>query len=414
MDNFTRKFISLCENPGNDINTTSELWLLEDKTSAQVAASFLLLILVVGLPWNLLVVGIILKKKLYTQPTIILLLNLVLTDIFLLILQLPFQVWVGFNGEYKYGGTDSIRCEVCQYGVLIILFPLTSLYTISYMSFDRFMFIYRPLKYDRIVTRFRILLLLVLTWISATLIAALPLMGYGNFVFNRRHHTCFFNHSVTDGYYIIVLVTALLPVVPIVVFNTGLLCIVQKNITAIYGVSRSTSATSKSTDEDEFYKVMKKQRHQKELHLVWVFGGLLFCNLVTWLPIIVHDILLITHQDNIPTRVSATIVVLFTSQTLAHPVVETLLIKEVREPCKRILFYCCTKLSSNDSTAAPTSKPRANRQTCCGYCGDDAESSQSTGCSGCGLIEVCSKAVMMNSDSHDTSKAEVGKSETKV
>ena len=345
MANFT--LLSLCGNASDGSNTTSELWLVEDKTSAQVAASFLLLILVVGLPWNLLVVGIILKKKLYTQPTIILLLNLVLTDIFMLILQAPFQVWVGFNGEYKYGDTDSIRCKTCQLGVLIILFPLIALYTISYMSFDRFMFIYKPLKYDRIITCFRTLLVLVLTWILMTLIAALPLMGYGRFLFSSQHHTCLFDSSVDDSYYVIVLmITALLPVVPIVVFNTGLLCIVQKNITAIYSVSRSTSATSKSTDENKFYNVMKKQRHQKQLHLVWVFGGLLFCNLVTWLPIIVQDILLIINT-NIPTRVSATVLVLFTSQTLAHPVVETLLIKEVREPCKKIIFFCCTKYKVN-------------------------------------------------------------------
>ena len=189
--NFSSEF---CANASED-NTTSELWLVEDKTSAQVAASFLLLILVVGLPWNLLVVGAILKKKLYTQPTIILLLNLVLTDIFTLILHASSQVWVGFNGEYNYRDTDSIRCNVCQFGVPITVLPLTALYTISYMSFDRFMFIYKPLKYDKIITCFRTLLVLGMTWVFNALISILPVIGYGNAIFIQDLLACAFNHS---------------------------------------------------------------------------------------------------------------------------------------------------------------------------------------------------------------------------
>ena len=406
--------MTLCGNASGDSNITSELWLVEDKISAKVASSFLLLILVVGLPWNLLVVGIILKKKLYTQPTIILLLNLVLTDIFMLILLTPSQVWVGFNGEYNFGDTDSTRCKVCQFKVLVILFPLTSLYNISYMSIDRFIFIYKPFKYDRIITRFRTLLVLILTYIFATLIAALPIIGYGRYGFDYHILTCDFDHSVDNSYYFIVLlIYALLPVVPIAVCNMGLLCIVQKNITAIYSVRGSQSTTPKS-EEEKFYKDMKKQRLQKQLHLVWVFGALICCNLVTWPPIVIHNLISIAEID-IPASVSTTFLILFTSQALAHPVVETLLIKEVREPCKTFIFSSCTKVKPNDSASTPTSVPSAN---CCGCHGGDAGSSQSTGCSGCGLlIGACSDAVMMNythssrSDSHNTNE---DKSESKA
>ena len=380
-----------CANASDD-NTTSELWLVEDKTSAQVAASFLLLILVVGLPWNLLVVGIILKKKLYTQPTIILLLNLVLTDIFILILQVPFQVWVGFNGEYNYGDTDSTRCEVCQFGTLITVFPTTALYTISYMSFDRFMFIYKPLKYDKIITCFRTVLALCLTWIFNALISILPLIGYGNVIFNQYTILCIFDYS--HDFLIVLLTTTLIPMVPILVCNIWLLCIVQKNIKAIYSVRRSPSSAASDQEEDKFYKAMKKQRHQKELHLVWVFGALMCCNLVTWLPIIINSFLVIVKID-FPIVYSTTSIVLFTFQTLLHPIVETALIKEVREPHKIIMLYCCMKFKSKLSfnITSPSSEPRLG-------CGDDA---QSLGRSGCGLLDICNAAVLMNS-SHSTKR----------
>ena len=391
--NFSSSFLSLCADASGDSNTTSELWLVEDKTSAQVAASFLLLILVVGLPWNLLVVGIILKKKLYTQPTVILLLNLVLTDIFMLILQVPFQVWVGFNGEYKYGGTDSIRCKACQLGVLVILFPLTSLYTISYMSFDRFLFIYKPLKYNHIITCFRILLVLCLTWVLIALLAILPLVKYGDELFNQYQLICAFDHSLDrNRYLIVVLAAALLPMVPILVFNVWLSCIVRKNIKAIYSVRRSPSSAAHRREEDNFYHVMKKQRHQKQLHLVWVFGALLCCNLVTWLPIIIRGLLFAVEVD-FPGGYSTATTVLFTFQTLLHPIVESVLIKEVREPQKMIMLYCCVKIKSKMSSSVP--KHDENSNECSGYC------AQSHGCNGCGLLDICNTAVLMNCPKSD-------------
>ena len=382
--NFSSEF---CANPSED-NTTSELWLVEDKTSAQVAASFLLLILVVGLPWNLLVVGAILKKKLYTQPTIILLLNLVLTDIFTLILHASSQVWVGFNGEYNYGGTDSIRCKVFQFGVPITVLPLTALYTVSYMSFDRFMLIYKPLKYDKIITCFRTLLVLGVTWVFHALISILPVISYGNAIFIQDLLACAFNHS--HNYLYVILTTVLIPMVPTLVCNIlWLLCIVQKNIRANYSVRRSPSSTASNQEEDRFYKVMKKQRHQKELHLVWVFVALVCCNLVTWLPIIIQALYFSLKMHFQPVF-STVAIVLFTSQALPHPFVETVLIKEVREQHKMIMLYCCVKINPSNITS---SSPEP-RHGCCGYCGDDA---QSPGRSGCGLLDMCNAAILLNS-----------------
>ena len=389
--NFSSSFLSLCANASDDSNTTSELWLVEDKTSAKVAASFLLLILVVGLPWNLLVAGIILKKKLYTQPTIILLLNLVLTDIFILALKTPFKVWVGFKGEYNYGNTDSIRCMICKVDVILVLFPLTALYTISYMSFDRFLFIYKPLKYENIITRFRILFVLGLTWIFTTLISILPIIGYGDALLDQHLLACVFDQS--HNYLYVILTTALIPMVPTLACNIWLLCIVQKNIKAIYSVRRSSSSAASNQEEDKFYKMMKKQHHQKELHLVWVFGALICCNLVTWLPIIIRVVIFGTRGEEFLGQYSSSTIVLFISQALLHPIVETALIKEVREPHKMITLYCCMKIKSKFSSNITSLSPEP-RHGCCGYCGDDA---QSPGHSGCGLLDICNTAVLLSS-----------------
>ncbi len=134
--------------------------------TGQVTAAFLLLILVVGLPWNLLVVLTIVKEKLYHQPTIVLLLNLVLNDLIVLCFGLPARMVTGFAGEFVFGSTDAVRCLTCHVGLISMIFAIMSLYIISIMAFDRFLYIYKPLHYEKVVTSFRMMVVLFNVWIS--------------------------------------------------------------------------------------------------------------------------------------------------------------------------------------------------------------------------------------------------------
>ena len=104
MSNFS--LLCGCSNITLPNNGTSDLWLVEDKVTGQVTAAFLLLILVVGLPLNLLAVITIVKEKLYHQFTIALLLNLAISDICILIFVIPFQIVIGFAGEFILGTSD--------------------------------------------------------------------------------------------------------------------------------------------------------------------------------------------------------------------------------------------------------------------------------------------------------------------
>ena len=409
MEHFTKaeKFVSLCANASEDSNITSDLWLVEDKTSGLVTASFLLLFLVVGLPWNLLVVVTIVKEKLYTQPTIILLLNLVLTDVFLLVFLVPFQVAVGIEGEYYVGATDHIRCQTCNVGVINTIFQLTIISNISLMSFDRFLFIYKPLKYEQIITVFRTLLVLALTWILTTVVAILPVIGYGDVIFTPSLLTCSLDNYLSTGKYaLVVFLYAILSLIPALVFNIWLSCIVQKNIRAVYNVrSLSISSGGKSSDDDKIYKSIIKQRHQKQLHLVRVFGGLLCVSLITWLPMVIFFLLNVFGLD-IPDNLTTAMFLLFTSQVILHPFVQTVLIKEVREPHKKIALCCCMKLKSkflsdNSSNGCGCYSDGAGSSwspgcSGCGCYSNSAGSSWSPGCSGCGFLEMCNAAVFLN------------------
>ena len=183
----------------------------------------------------------------------------------------------------------------------------------------------------------------------------------------------------------------LVAVIPMAVFNIWLACIVLKNIRAVYNVRRSLASNS---DPDNIFKSIRKKRHQKQLHLVQVFGALLCSNAVTLLPVITFFFLRILAV-NVPLVIMSVAIILLDLQVILHPFVETVLIKEVREPYKKIALCCCIKLKSKFSS--DDCLPSTNGRVCCSCCyGNGAESSQSPGCSGCGFLEICNTAVLMN------------------
>jgi hypothetical protein len=90
---------------------------------------------------------------------------------------------------------------------------------------------------------------------------------------------------------------------------------------------------------------MKKKRQEKEIHLFKVFGALLSANAVTWLPTIIGALVSFSQASG-PTSFIAAAQVFFLFQSVVHPIIETTLIKEVREPLKATLFCCCISVTT--------------------------------------------------------------------
>ena len=143
------------------------------------------LIFLTGLPWNLFVICTIVRKKLYSNPTIMLLLNLAIANLLLCLLVLPFNIITGFSGEYLFGNSDTVWCHVCQAGVLVIVLPMVSVHTITLMSVDRFIYLKRPLKYSVLITPNRMLAAIVIIWVICTAISLPPLFGFGAIVYSH-------------------------------------------------------------------------------------------------------------------------------------------------------------------------------------------------------------------------------------
>ncbi len=344
-----------CSNASSDFVTT-ECWTIQDRVDivdGSITASVLLVLILIGLPWNALVLVTIIKEKLYQQPSVNLLLNLIVTDIAFLVLVVPLLIVTGFAGEFILGNSDKTRCWTCRFSFVTLTLLYNSLFTIGLMSLDRFFYIYKPLQYDRIVSKKWMIVPILLAWIFSLTIGAtfLFIPGIENNKFQAVVLSC-----VSDINYIFVVVIIVIGfAVLVVIFITNVLIIriVLKNLKLIYLKRKSTiGTTAEDLTRREIRTRINKTRHAKQLHLFRVFGALMLSYIFTWLPYIsVLVALIVKNFETVPHTYITVSFILFYSQAVIHPMLQTVFIADVRRPLKKLIknSIFCLKTSHNSS-----------------------------------------------------------------
>ena len=112
-----------------------------------------------------------------------LLLNLAMANLLLVMLVMPFIIISGIRGEYAFGGTDKVRCSVCQVGIVNIILLWVSLHTIALMSVERFTYLKKPLRHNSIVTPKITVAAIVSVWVLSIGLAIPTLFGFGEIIF---------------------------------------------------------------------------------------------------------------------------------------------------------------------------------------------------------------------------------------
>ena len=344
-------FALVCDEPSN--SNISYVWFLdgfhEILVGGQVTAAFLLLFLLIGLPLNLTVKTLILKKKLYKRPSLVLMFNLMLSDLLYILLVIPVQIATAITREFwSVLRSDSAKCVACKVGdVVPSVFLLISFVTISFMSFDRFLFLYKPLRYNQLLTSVRVSIFLIIMWIISIMIAILPVVNFGHIQFDSLFLACvpdLLSGTSSDtnlAFSLFILVVYSIPIVLLIIFNLLVVFIIIKN------VRKDQKLRSLQDFRTGINKGQVKAKLLKELYVVRVFGGLLLANLISWLPGIIFTLAVIISGDIsfIPVPVDSATTILLMMQVATHPIVEIARLKDLRDPFTAFLCYFCRKKS---------------------------------------------------------------------
>lgn len=344
---------------------TTEFWRDTEQVSVLTNAIFVLGFFLIGLPSNMLIIVSVVRLKLYREPTHFLLLNLAISDLLLCVLVMPFTITAGFAGECIFGNSDYTRCKVCQASVILSALTLFSLHILSVISVDRFLFIKFPLRYDNYVTVRRMTVVVILTWVLASLLSIPPLFGLGDMDYTRSISTCtprfqYRTNLTRNIYYMMMLILeSLLPIAVLFVSNVWVICIAQKHLLVIYRANKASTSKHVWTLCREGVLEKLSVVHRKQVRLVCVFIVIVTANAINWIPLIIRSLLsLLYGYDNLTAGSAVFVYLCFISHSVIHPLIEAGLIPEIRNYClslAHIPFSLCIRAIHHASTEQVTS-----------------------------------------------------------
>ena len=332
----------LCSNYSRD-TITHDLWVSEEvyrnyELSIGVVLSIFLLI---GIPWNSVVIIVILKNRLFVQPAIVLLLNLAVTDLLLCVLVMPFNIVSAFSGEFIFGSSDYVRCQVCQTGLIFSILLLMSVYNVTLLSLDRFLFVRVPLQYKEVITIKRVVFVLGTCWSVFTLVSLLPLLGIGSVSYTEIISACsirYFSTGLNAAFiylWAFVVLALVLPGVILLVTNIWMLCIVKKGLSK--GFHRAVRNSVGPGGRPSSTTQLKDKYKRRQIRLLQVFGAIFCADLLTSLPTAVS--LFLVAIVIVPGAVIfSRLCLLF--QVVIHPILQVLLLQDIRYELAKLLKPC--------------------------------------------------------------------------
>ncbi|EDO32903.1 predicted protein, partial [Nematostella vectensis] len=139
----------------------------------------------------MLFVSVYRKPSLRTRTNLFIL-NLASADLGVTVLCMPFSVVTCSSQKWIFG--DS----VCQFnGFVNILFAMSSLFTLTAISVEKYFANVKPLY--KVVTRRRAQLMVVSAWLGSLVFASLPLFGFTRYKYKKDMTQCGVQIPVTPG-----------------------------------------------------------------------------------------------------------------------------------------------------------------------------------------------------------------------
>ena len=341
-DNFTNITEFSCVNTGmlsSDYVSDENFWRItgEQEVGAIIAGVLILLFFLVGTVWNLfIIITFLVKHHLLKEPGNIFLFNAAITDLLICLTTMVFTFVTAFGKEFIFGNDDVSRCILCSTsGFFLMFLILVSLHLLAALSIDRFILLSKPLRYKRIMNRWKAGVICFICYAICFVLAGLPIIGFGDIEFNARFASCVPRFTPTKNLYYcgLIVVEALIPIIILAITNVWTFRIVSKFLKRNFrrrSTYRRRDAGGNTKEVDEGAKYQRQQNQ-----LVKVFGALFIANIISYTPTITAVILfaflsIIGKENVIPAAIYILGYVSFLMNPVLHPIIESFFVKDLR------------------------------------------------------------------------------------
>nr|XP_019920812.2 prostaglandin E2 receptor EP4 subtype [Crassostrea gigas] len=195
---------------------------------------------VFGVLGNLIAIVVLItaRKKHKWRPFYRLVFGLTLTDGFGILLIFP-TIFLRFAPNFKFD------FRICAYKSFMFIFILTSsAMIVCAMSFDRFMAILYPYRYNGIVKNNQANITLAVVWITCAFLSSLPLLGLRSSLLYDTGSVCFLNFISTSTvvriYSFVYSLIGLFILLSTIIFNMCVVISLCKNIVTTNAVSQKS------------------------------------------------------------------------------------------------------------------------------------------------------------------------------
>ena len=295
--------------------------------------------------------------KLLKQPSIIFLTGLVLANLMMAIFFMPFTVITAAVGEWIFGKTVREKEAVCKFvGFMAGLSFKYSTSNLALISFDRFLFIVKPLLYIKYMKSWTAVVIISTLWVLVTFMNTTPWYGLGKYEFIA--HICSCLTKWTRPHLIYFSLISIIPYATIIVTSTWTFIHTKRFITRRYN---ENMVASLSIERQELRQTIY---NRKIYNLIGIFGTLLIVHLVSLAPYIIVSIVgFIVGVRNIPPVVLPSILVFYLLQSFTNAVVQSYFRQDLRHMFQNLMKRMCCQRHSRDLQMNQESNISSNAQT---------------------------------------------------
>ena len=299
-------------------------YTLSEEIIGRAIGAFLIVEMMLALIANGVVLSITLyQRKSLKQPSTIFFTSLILANLVLNLLYLPFRIIALAAGEWIFGSTDEEKRGTCRFFAVFIYTWMAGVIslTLASISFDRFLFIVKPHLHKWFMRPWVALTLTIAIWILSAVLSFVYAFGFQlNFY---SHYYCSVPISISLGIFGIISAFIILGII----FITSLwtFCFTRRFF------------KDQSVIAGESVYASKKKR------LFGIFGSMLLIYGICFIPGVLYFLLSLFIDVPLWFNIMAHICFLFI--TVANPVIQSYFRPEIKSVlvscCPHRIFVCC-------------------------------------------------------------------------
>ena len=277
------------------------------------------------------------NHKVLQQPSVIFLTNLITYNLIFSSLYITPEMVAAAAGEWVFGNTLEQRHASCQFvGFVSANILYLTLFFLSVLSVDRFLFIVKPVVYKRVMKTWLAWMICACGWVFSAILSTTPFYGLGQYGFHMHAINCGTVWPDNTDFVVFCAAILLVFIAIITVTTIWTYCFTRKYLSRM----ESLAASVGNDHQTHFYSI----QHRK---VIGVFTVILFVTGIAYIPGILTALIgAIIGQDNIPGPIHITINLIFYTNYIINPIVQSYFRREIKE---FIVQHCCLCRHANST-----------------------------------------------------------------